>query len=396
MNPVDLLSPSHLADPYPTYERLRAEGPVVALGGDRYLAADHATVTSALRDHDTFSSESTGNDRDFFRPDAEATVLAFGSDEPFRMIIRSDPPDHTTLRRLVREPFMPRSIAALEPRVRAIAEGCVEDLSDRGAEADFMRDVAFPLPVIVIAEMLGVPAERRDDFKRWSDNLALSVGSTAELDTETTLEMYGFFDEHVAERRARPRDDLVSRLVADAGDDLTTVEIIVFCQLLLVAGNETTTNLLGNCLNAVFEHPDAGTAVQDDPGLVPSMFEEALRYDSPVQGTLRRVTRDATLGGEHLPADARVLVLLGSANRDPAAFDDPDRFEPARNPTDHVAFGSGIHFCLGAGLSRLEARVLADVARERIRALQPTGAPVRSGSAIVRGFSSMPVAVEPT
>lgn len=390
---IDLLSSQHLHDPYPTYERLRAEGPIVPLGLDRFLATDHATVTAILRNHDLFSSEGTGHDRDFFRPDEDATGLAFGSDEPFRMVIRSDPPDHTTLRRLVREPFTPRAIAALEPEVRRIAEGCVDDLVAHGQDADFMREVAFPLPVTVIAGMLGVPVERRDDFKRWSDNLALSVGSNAELDTDTTLEMYGFFDDLVAERRVGPGDDLVSRLIIDAGEELTTTEVIVFCQLLLVAGNETTTNLLGNCLNAALHTPGAVAAVRGDPGLVPAMFEEALRYDAPVQGTLRRVVGDTELAGTTLPADSRVLVLLGSANRDPAVFPHPDTFRPERSPTDHVAFGSGIHFCLGAGLSRLEARVLADVARSRIRSLQITRPAVRSSSAIVRGFTSMPVNV---
>lgn len=392
MTDVDLLAPEHIADPYPTYERLRAEGPVVALGGDRFLATDHATVTTILRNHDLFSSEATGNDRDFFRPGRGEKALAFGSDEPFRVVIRSDPPDHTVLRRLVREPFTPRAVAALEPKIRRIAEGCIDDLLAHGTEADFVRDVAVPLPVTVIAEMLDIPIGRRDDFKRWSDNLALSVGSTTELDPGTAGEMYSFFDELVRARSEHPGDDLMSRLIRGAGDELTAVEVVVFCQLLLVAGNETTTNLLGNCLNALFENPGSAHEVRNEPSSVPALFEEALRFDSPVQGTLRRVTRDTVLCNTELSTDSRVLVLLASANRDPGAFPDPDTFHPARNPTDHVAFGSGIHFCLGAGLTRLEARIVSDVARFRIRSLTPNGKSRRSGSSLVRGFSSIPVA----
>lgn len=397
MSSVDFLAPEHLVDPYPTYARLREQGPVVAMGDDRFLVTDHETVTQVLRDHETFSSQATGDDSDFFRPDRGSAGLAFGSPEPFRLLIRSDPPDHTRLRQLVRGPFTPRAIAAMEPGIRRIAETCVDELiatSARG-DADFVRDVAFPLPVIVIAELLGIPPERRHDFKRWSDNLALSVASTSELDLGIAAEMFEFFDRLVADRRVSPADDLVSRLLVDAGDELTTVEVVVFCELLLIAGNETTTNLLGNGVQAFFDDPAAVARVRDDAELLPAAIEEVLRFDSPVQGTLRRALRATRLREHTVPENARLLVLLAAANRDPTVFPEPDRFDPARNPTEHVAFGAGIHFCLGAGLSRLEARVLGEVARGRIRALRPTGEPTRGGSALVRGFSSMPVTAEP-
>ncbi len=397
MNPIDLLDPQHLEDPYRTYARLRSDGPVVDLGDERFLVADHATVTAVLRDHETYSSESTGADRDFFVPEKPAATVSLGSGEDFRLLIRSDPPDHTRLRQLVRGPFTPSAIARLEPRVRAIAHACVDDLmtQDLDGNADFVRQVAFPLPVIVIAELLGIPPERRSDFKRWSDNLALSVASTNDPSLQVAAEMFEFFDQLVAERRGRPGEDLVSRLLTDASGELTTVEIVVFCELLLIAGNETTTNLLGSWVQACFDHPEAAAALRADRDLAPSAIEEALRYDSPVQGTLRRATRDTELGEMPISRGARLLVLLGAANRDPAVFPEPDRFDPRRNPTEHVAFGSGIHFCLGAGLSRLEARVLADVARTKVRSLRPSGPPTRTGSALVRGFQSMPVRVEP-
>jgi cytochrome P450 len=385
---LDLTSPAFFADPYPTYRRLRDESPVHPVGPDTYLLSRYADVSRVLRDHDRFSS----------------SPMNMGA-PGFKFLIGSDPPDHTRLRRLVNRPFHPAAIAALEPRIREIADGLVDELVAAGerGEADLVEHVAYPLPVIVIAELLGIPIERRADFKRWSD--AMIGGMSEDFDRAAgavaAMEMFQYFNDVIAERRASPGEDLVSLLVGGA-EPLDNQELLMFCMLLLVAGNETTTNLISNGAMALFDRPAAVARLRKSPDLLPAAVEEALRFDAPVQSLMRRVTEDVVLGdGSAVRAGSTVVVLYGSANRDERRYGEGaddfvvDRYAPLRGVADHVGFGAGIHYCLGAPLARLEARVVAETLLARTRSMRPVGAGRRTSSMLVRGMTSLPVTFEP-
>lgn len=388
------------ADPYPYYRELRDHAPVHYLPEeDLWVLSRYDDVVAALRDPQTFSSERGMSDLLMGQarlvrqdvPDFMAGLIGR------RLLIASDPPDHTLLRKLTAKVFTPRAIAAMEPRIRAMVRSLVDDLLDAGEHADFVGQLAYPLPVIVIAEMLGIPVEQRDEFKRWSDSLIGALSGTLDMDAFAPdgLAMFQFFSDAVAARTAAPGDDLISLLVTRAKDKdetLGPVEIVMFCILLLIAGNETTTNLLSNGLQALWGHPKQGQRLRDDPSFVPAAIEEALRYDSPVQALFRGTTTEAELpSGGRIPADARVMVCFGSANRDERHYPDADAFDIDREPDDHIAFGSGIHFCLGAPLARLETRVTVEELLERKIRLEPAGEGTRLDSFILRGFSALPV-----
>jgi cytochrome P450 len=315
---------------------------------------------------------------------------------PLRLVIAADPPDHTKLRRLVSAPFGPREVGPLEPRVRALCETLVDDLL-AADEPDIIHQVGWPLPVIVIAEVLGIPADRREDFKRWSTEMV--GGLSGELDiaerADTTIEMFEFFATAIVERQTNPGEDAISFLVSKAnvydGEQLTVPELVSFCILLLIAGNETTTNLVGNAMHAFFEHPDQWQALLDDPSLASSAVEESLRYDGPVKTIMRMPAEPATIAGVEVPAMARVMPLFSSANRDERVWPDGDAFRIDRNPQEHVAFGYGIHHCLGAPLARMEARVLFETLASRRITLTPRGDATPIVTPILRGFSAVPV-----
>lgn len=396
--------PSVILDPYPHYAALRAGAPVHHdEETDLWVISRHRDVTAVLRDPATYSSASGMGDLMSGgpgirgrRPPSFALDLA-----GLRVLIATDPPDHTVLRRLVSKGFTPRHIAALEPRIRQLAEAMVADLIDAGDQADLVAQLAYPLPVIVIAELLGIPAEERDRFKTWSDDLVGGLTGAWRNDRvqASGAEMFSYFGQLATERAEHPGNDLIS-LLATRGREgeaaLGALEIVMFCVLLLVAGNETTTNLIGNGVQALFDHPDQARLLRDDPGLMPAAVEEALRYDSPVQALFRATTRPTELAGVSLPAGARVMVLFASANRDGDRFEDPDRFNVRRDLADHLAFGSGIHLCLGAPLARLEARVVGEALHAGVRRLEPTGEAERLDSFLLRGFTRLPVRALPT
>jgi cytochrome P450 len=377
-----------LADPYPWYRWLRRNHPCFySEQRDIWVVSRYTDVVSVLRNHEAFSS----NDGVGYEP------------RHTRDLISADPPEHTRLRRIVNSQFLPRTVAALEPTVAALVEGLVDDVFARG-EVDLVHDIAEPLPISVIAEVLGVPADRRDDFKRWSDDLVDSVAGGADDADKARFEvsrreLAGFFREAAAQVRehgAGDASDIISALVRAEGDErLTERELVEFCMVLLVAGNETTTNAIGNGTLAMLAQPDEWRAVVADPGLIPSFAEEALRFDPPVQGFFRTATTDVDVAGTMIPAGARVLVLFGSANRDDHHYPQADTFLANRNPTDHLAFGSGIHHCLGAPLARLELAVLIRTMARRSRAMLPTGDVVRTRNALLRGVKRLPVVVEP-
>lgn len=400
-SPID---PVVQEDPYPFYAELR-RGPAATYlpADDLWVVAGYREVWEILRDAESFSSKAlrafgvgAASARSGPRPDLRELDSRLG-----RSLIVSDPPDHTKLRRLVSRPFTPRSIALLEPRVRQICNELVDDLlgAAEDGQADLVTHLAVPLPVRVIAEVLGVPPERRADFKRWSNALVGQLDGAGDPTAHAAdlKEMARFFYDVIAERTAQPRDDLISWIIAGAAADeepLSARDLVAFATLLLVAGNETTTNLLGNLYQALFDHPDQQPIVAGMADLAP-VVEEILRYDTSIQGIIRLTNHELTIGDAQLPRDAMVMVLFGSANRDERRWPHADRFDVTRPPQDNLGFGSGIHRCLGAHLARLEVAVVIDTIRSRAAAIGPRGVGRRTHSIILRGFESLPVFVEP-
>jgi cytochrome P450 len=284
-----------------------------------------------------------------------------------RMLIQEDGAVHLRMRDLVNRGFTPRQIRRLEPRITALVAECIAELRAK-PEFDLVGELNIPLPVTVIAEMLGVPAEHRHLFKHWSDVIIAGATGSGIADPlnsglmRAMAELRAYLRPIARARRRRPSDDLISILVEAEvdGEGLSDYEVFMFVLLLLVAGNETTTNLLGNAVDALLSHPDQLARVVAQPGLIPGLVEETLRWDGPVQFVTRRTTRAVAMHGATIPQDAMVVVLLGSANRDERRFPEPDRFDVERDTRGHVAFGFGAHFCLGASLARLEAKAALD------------------------------------
>jgi cytochrome P450 len=309
-----------------------------------------------------------------------------------------DPPDHTRLRKLANKGFTPRLIRAMEPRVQTIVHELLGPLPKQ-TEVDLVPMLFVPLPIIVIAEMLGVEVERQADFKQWSDALVRALNRPTDTAVRAEIrqsvsELRTYLEQMISRRRAEPGDDLITAFVQaeEERQILTSLEILGLTVLLLAAGNETTTNLLGNTMLALLDHPEELAKVRADRASVPALLEEVLRYDSPIQAVFRQTTEEVELDGGKLPAGATVLVLLGAANRDERQFPDPDRFDVERNPPDHVGFGYGIHYCLGAPLARLEGRIAVEALLfdcppfTRVRAHVP-----RIAAYLVRGPQTLPL-----
>ena len=349
----NLFDPAVRADPYPLYEEMRAAGRVVSnpfLAGQLMLPG-YDDVLTLLNDPELFSSGLIGG-----MGGVAGSVLQAPT------MLTSDPPDHERLRSVVARAFTPRSVTNLEPRMHEVALALVAPLAD-GAAIDVVSTVAERLPVLVIAEMLGVSTEDLDDFVAWSHGLLgvldLFAGPEAlERATECSKHLHDYFADAAARRRAEPSDDdLVGRLVAANEDGrLTEAEMLSSCVLLLLGGNETTTRLVANAVLALSRHPDERQRLAADPSLLPTAIDEVLRFDTPVQGNGRITTRACELAGVDIPEGTLIVGLLAAANRDPAHFPDPQRFDVGRTPNNHLAFSKGIHHCLGANLARLEGR----------------------------------------
>ena len=350
--PLNVFDPEVKADPYPHYAAMRAAGPVVRnpllLG--QWMVVGYDEVAGFLHDPGAFSSAQL--------TPAEGHADVFAS----VTMLDSDPPDHERLRSVVAKAFTPRSVATIEPRIREVARSRLEPLA-AGGTLDIVSEVASPLPVLVIAEMLGVEPADRDEFVEWSHAIISTLNPFA-MDSERVRAREGaaacrdYFGHQLAERRSHPADDLIGRMVAANADArLSDAEVVSSCVLLLLGGNETTTNLITNTVLALARHPDECQRVVADPRLVSGAIEESLRYDAPVQGNVRIATRPVVLGGEQVDQGALVIGLLAAANRDAAKFEQPDRFDVTRHPNPHLSFGHGVHFCLGASLARLEAQV---------------------------------------
>jgi cytochrome P450 len=309
-----------------------------------------------------------------------------------RNLIAEDGERHTELRGLVNRGFTPRRIASWEKRAREITDTRLEPVR-RGRGLELIGDLAIPLPVTIIAEMLGVEPERQHDFKRWSDNVISNATGAGRAHpyslqfSRTMCEMIAYMRRKAHDRRRAPTDDLLSVLVANQDGEvgLSDREVVQFVALLLVAGNETTTNLIGNTVRALLVHPQALARVAADPALVPQAVEETLRFDPPIQLVFRKALEEVDVAGTRIPKDAIVAALIGSANRDERRFPDPDRFDLDRDTQGHIAFGFGKHFCLGASLARLEARVALEALAPHLPKLRAAGEPELVDSFLVRG-----------
>ncbi|MGN9779526.1 cytochrome P450 [Micromonospora sp. H33] len=397
-----LMSPQGRLDPYPTYERLRAHGPVVEAAPGFFVVTGYAEADAILRDarFGVLDDDLRDNLWPGWRQSAAVASIS-------RSMLRTNPPDHTRLRRLAAGAFTPRRIAAMRETVAAQADQLIDAMADRGRDGtpvDVMADFAYPLPVGVICALLGVPPEDRPLFRRWAADLTgilepeITPEDLAVADRGAT-ELSGYFADLVAARRRAPADDLTTALVQvhDAdGDRLSGDELLANLVVLLVAGFETTTNLLGNGLVVLLEHPREAAALRAHPEFAPEYVEELLRFDSPVQLTTRRSDAPGRVAGMELPAGSWALLLLGAANRDPRRFPEPARFDPWRAQPHPLSFGAGPHYCLGAGLARLEAQVAFPLLLRRLPDLAPAGEPRRRTRLTLRGYDTLPVTVTAT
>jgi pimeloyl-[acyl-carrier protein] synthase len=392
----NIWDPEFRANPYPHYDPLLAgPPPIIDAGPMKFaLVARYADVTAGLRDHEHLSS---------MQPPPPPEQVYEGRFKGARNMLGSDPPQHSRLRRLVSRDFTPRRIRELEPRIREIAKDLLDKVEARG-QFDLMADIANVLPVTVIAEMLGVPPELNARFKRWSDTIIGGDNRMPGMPPPPELvraidELGDYFTDEIERRRAHPGPDLVSALVAahDEGEVMSAADLLSFITLLLLAGNETTTNLIGNGTLALGRNPDQFDALKRNPAMLPRAIEEMLRYDGPVQSTVRFAKEAVSLGGTQIPAGALALMIVAAANRDPAQFKDPQKFDITRDPNEHVAFGEGIHFCIGAPLARMEARITFEAMLERfprLRLKDPAMKPVYKGSYFLRGLESLPLEID--
>ena len=365
---------AQIHDPYPRYEQWRARHPIWRdRDSGRWVVSRHQDVLDILKDHQRFSSAAMG----------DAVPLPTLTD---------DPPRHTQLRSIVNKAFTTAMLKSIEPDIERIANDLVGALPMRG-DVDIVEGLTTPLPVTVISRMMGIPEARKADFKRWSDALTgtLAGASPAARQAELT-EMAQFFRDLIPERKANPSNDLFSA-VANAevdGVGLSEWEIIGFNTLLLIAGNETTTNLLGNMLNVLADRPDLWEQLRCEPELLDVAIEETLRFDSPVQFLMREAKEDVELHGQRIAARESVIVVMGSANRDASVFDAPDEYLLDRTRGRHLSFGYGIHFCIGAPLARIEARVAMRALLARTRHVERGSGPERRvGSHLLRGFEAL-------
>ena len=399
MGELNFLDPDFIEDPYPVYDRLRAEDPVHRHPFGFYALTRYEDVAAFLRDgrFDKHGYQALFESRFGGGPDASWLALS--------MLFR-DPPDHTRLRALVSKAFTPAVVERLRPHLQIIVDRLLDRVAGAG-RMDVIGDLAYPLPVTVISELLGVPVADTEEVRRWALHLTRALDAIAlpvepeviQRGRQATGEMVEYFGRLAEERRRRPGSDLLSGLVEaeEAGDRLTQRELLATCVLLYVAGHETTVNLIGNGLLALLRHPTELRRLRDDPGLIPGAIEELLRYDGPVQRTGRMAARDTEIGGVPIPEGSLVLGLLGAANRDPAQFAEPNRLDLTRAEPRHLAFGSGIHYCLGAPLARLEAQVAIGTVLRRFPALTlAVERPVWRPSSALRGLEALPVVLEPT
>ncbi len=395
---LELLDPANRADPYPIYHRLSAGGPLLLPESNLVVFSSFADCDEVLRHPNSCS--------DRLKSSAAQRAMAAGENlRPFGIpsFLFLDPPDHTRLRRLVSKAFSPKVVRSLEAGIVEL----VDDLLDKVAAAgrfEVIADLAHPLPVAVICRLLGVPVEDEPKFSWASELLAQGLdpffaftgqAQGFEERMEAGLWLRGYLRDLLGQRREHPRDDLMSGLIAveETGDQLAEDEILATCNLLLIAGHETTVNLIANAILAMLRHPDYWAQLAADPARASVIVEETLRYDPPVQLVGRVAGEDMTIGGVDVPKGDTMMLLLAAANRDPAVNEHPDTFDPDRQPLRHLAFGLGAHFCLGAPLARLEAAVALSAVTRRFPAARLAGEPIYKPHVTLRGMARLDVAV---
>lgn len=397
---TDILdSPETIANPYPIYHQLRATDPVMwDERGSCWVVTRHADVVAGLRDS-RFSTAAFMLDESMFPEELQATLGQAARALTHQMLFL-DPPDHTRLRGLAARAFTPRVVEAMRGRIEHIVNELLDAALVKG-KMDVIAEFAYPLPAIVIAEILGVPPEDRDKFTEWTGSFGTLLGATdltPELLMQSLQGVYEFieyFRQIIQQHRAQPKDDLMQAMIAaeEQGDRLTEEELLANCVLLLAAGHGTTTHLLGNGLLALMRNPDQLQILQHDHSIMSNAVNELLRYDSPVQLTSRRATADLELGGKQVSAGQEVFFSLGAANRDPEQFTNPDQLDLRRQKNPLLAFGHGIHFCLGAPLARLEGEIAFSTFIRRIPSFH-LDEPVTlqwSQSLVFRGLGSLPI-----
>ena len=393
MQPFNPMDPEFLADPYPTYHRLRAEDPVHRSPLGFWVLTRYEDVSAVLRDP-----------RFIKEPLAALVAARFGVEVPRGVglsMLDRDPPDHTRLRSLVGTAFTPRVVEGLRPRIQQIVDGLITHAQAVGS-MDVIEEFAYPIPVNVICELLGIPVADHERFKGWSLDIARGLDSIylpadSEVPRRSAASRHAisdYFRDLIAGRRAAPRGDLLSALIAaeEAGDKLNEEELLATCILILIAGHETTVNLIGNGVLALLRNPDELRRLRATPGLITSAVEELLRYDGPVQRTARVASAEATIGGRTIARGEMVMPFIGAADRDPAQFPDPDRLDLTRGDNRHIAFGWGIHFCLGAPLARLEGQIAIDALVRRLPRLELVDDKAEYRQSLtLRGLKTLPV-----
>ncbi len=394
---VQLLDPSNRADPYPVYRQILERGPMLMPEGNLVVFSSFQDCGDVLR------HPSSASDR--LKSTVAQREIAKGAEpRPFGQpgFLFLDPPDHTRLRKLAQQAFAPRRVKALEADITAMVAALLDEVEGAG-HFDVIADLAHPLPVAVICRMLGVPIEDEPEFSRASALLAQGldpfitftgdVPDSFHARMEAGHWLRGYLAALVEERRSAPREDLISALIAaeEDGDQLTSEEIVATCNLLLIAGHETTVNLIANAILAMLRQPRYWAALGDDPGRASTIIEETLRYDPPVQLAGRTAAEEMTIGDVVVPKGDTMMLLLAAAQRDPAAFDRPDAFDPDRESIRHLAFGHGVHFCLGAPLARLEARIALSAVTARFPNATLVGESVYKPNVTLRGLASLPV-----
>ncbi len=395
---VELLDPANRANPYPVYARIRESGPMQLPDNDLHVFSTFAECDEILRHPDSCSDRTKSTM-------AQKALAAGQQVRPFGTpgFLFLDPPDHTRLRRLVSKAFSPKVVKSLEPDVATMVDGLLEKVSAKG-EFDVIEDLAYPLPVAVICRLLGVPIEDEPKFNWASALLAQGLdpfiaftGQTQGFEErlEAGLWLREYLRELLEKRRAHPAEDLISGLIAveESGDQLTEEEIVATCNLLLIAGHETTVNLIANAVLALLRHREHWTALAADADLAPAIIEETLRYDPPVQLAGRIAGADMTIGGVEIPKGDNMMLLFAAAQRDPSVTERPDVFDPTRETVRHMAFGKGPHFCLGAPLARLETALALSAVAKRFPNAHLAGEPQYKPNVTLRGMASLPVAL---
>jgi pimeloyl-[acyl-carrier protein] synthase len=392
--PSRFFAPELLVNPYPVYHRFRAADPVHWDEQTRsWIVTRYDDVAAGLRDSRLSSTRVEFMRRLHARPELDEYF-----DSLSRSMIHNDPPTHTRLRGLVNKAFTPRVVEAMTEPIQHLVD-CFLDAVQSQGRMDVVRALAYPLPVSVIARMLGVPTEDMERFKKWSDENATAAGGTPTAEEMQTAsrsqrELQAYFRDIIARRKGQQTNDLLNALVQaeEAGDRLSEAELLSNAVLLLVAGNETTTNLIGNGLKALLEHPEQLRQLQDQPARIDSAVEELLRFDGPVQFTTRIARDPFTLRDKDIRAGDRIFLVIGAANHDPERFVEPDKLDVARQDNHHVAFGAGPHFCVGAPLARLEARIVFATLIKRFPRMHLEGGPLKYRDNFnLRGLKELPV-----